>query len=117
MSFFGFDTTLPRDTTRGGARGGHSSSDGPFNPLGGDFDDGRELQDDELDAKIKGLTAGAQEDVEVSVPMAEERTRSSRVACLTSAFASFLSDAPRFTSGEEKDTMGSATCSTRQETI
>lgn len=65
MSFFGFDTTLPRDTRSRGRN--DPSSDDPFNPHGGAADDdGDVLNDEELDAKIRGLTAGAQEDVEVS---------------------------------------------------
>ncbi|PWN51666.1 hypothetical protein IE53DRAFT_393091 [Violaceomyces palustris] len=58
MSFFGFDTTLPRD--KGGKSGGRDSAFDPvFDPTGG-IDD-----DDTLDAKIKALAAGAQEDVEI----------------------------------------------------
>lgn len=74
MSFFGFDTTLPKPkapppTRSAGGKFGPSSDD-PFNPLAHEDDDdddfGGPLGDDELDAKIRGLTAGAQEDVQVS---------------------------------------------------
>lgn len=78
MSFFGFDTSLPRDRQGKGsgsqaARGPRNQQafeDDPFNPvsgLGG-------IDDEALDAKIRGLTAGAQEDVEVSCAAAEWRT-------------------------------------------
>lgn len=79
MSFFGFDTTLPKDLAPpssssrskpapSSSRFGPSSDD-PFNPHEGDDDDtfGGPMGEDELDAKIRGLTAGAQEDVQVCV--------------------------------------------------
>lgn len=57
MSFFGFDTSLPRDKKGGGL-------DDPFASLGSGAAGGA-LDDEQLDAKIRGLTAGAQEDVQV----------------------------------------------------
>lgn len=65
MSFFGFDTTLPRD------RAANASNDhDTFGSLGGD----------DLDEKIRGLTAGAQEDVEVRScsPWSQDAARSDR---------------------------------------
>lgn len=53
MSFFGFDTSLPGD--KRGARGNHAQ-----NALDPTFDN-----EESLDAKIKALAAGAQEDVEI----------------------------------------------------
>ncbi|GAC99644.1 topoisomerase II [Pseudozyma hubeiensis SY62] len=55
MSFFGFDTSLPGEK-RGANRTNYSSQDA-FDPT---FDN-----DESLDAKIKALAAGAQEDVEI----------------------------------------------------
>ena len=56
MSFFGFDTSLPRDR----------KDDKPLSSaFGGGGGGGGALDDEELDAKIRGLTAGAQEDVQV----------------------------------------------------
>ncbi|TKY89617.1 hypothetical protein EX895_001402 [Sporisorium graminicola] len=54
MSFFGFDTSLPGD--RRANRANHASQNA-FDPT---FDN-----DESLDAKIKALAAGAQEDVEI----------------------------------------------------
>lgn len=54
MSFFGFDTALPRDKR---SEGGNAFDS--FDPTG-DFDN-----EESLDAKIKALAAGAQEDVEI----------------------------------------------------
>ncbi|KAN0061374.1 DNA topoisomerase 2-associated protein pat1 [Thecaphora frezii] len=60
MSFFGFDTTLPRDKQqRDQARRNDSAFDPTFDPTA-DIDN-----DETLDAKIKALAAGAQEDVEI----------------------------------------------------
>ncbi|PWY97034.1 hypothetical protein BCV70DRAFT_203222 [Testicularia cyperi] len=54
MSFFGFDTSLPRDKPSG-----RPTAMDSFDPTGG-YDD-----EDSLDAKIRALAAGTQEDVEI----------------------------------------------------
>ncbi|SPO28397.1 related to PAT1 - topoisomerase II-associated protein [Ustilago trichophora] len=56
MSFFGFDTSLPGDK-RGGGAPRTNYSQNAFDPT---FDN-----EESLDAKIKALAAGAQEDVEI----------------------------------------------------
>lgn len=69
MSFFGFDTTLPRDRNGGGrgGAGGRGKNGADAGGLESTFGSGGiEMDDAALDAKIRGLTAGAQEDVEVS---------------------------------------------------
>ena len=57
MSFFGFDTSLPGDPRANRANRANQSSHNAFDPT---FDN-----DESLDAKIKALAAGAQEDVEI----------------------------------------------------
>ncbi|CAO1628751.1 unnamed protein product [Parajaminaea phylloscopi] len=60
MSFFGFDTTLPRDRNGQSSQGYLGGNDATRSSAaaGG-------MDDQALDEKIRGLTAGAQEDVEI----------------------------------------------------
>lgn len=56
MSFFGFDTALPRDKGRDGGK-----RDDPFDPT----DEQDQDDDAAFEEKLRGLTTGAQEDVEI----------------------------------------------------
>lgn len=58
MSFFGFDTSLPRD--KGSSKPKQQQND-PFDPTNEQDED----DDAAFEEKLRGLTAGAQEDVEI----------------------------------------------------